>query len=335
MRHKKALAWIASSLYLFSTQTQAWGPVGHELVGSIAEQLLAGTPTADKVHKIIGMDLAQATVWADCAKGVNPVNGEFVYYSSPRFKECRPFESDEGKARMVDYVRRNWDACHPTASEEACHKQYHYADVAIQQPKYAAGLAGTSDHDIVSAINAAILVLQGKPAPAPFSIVDQREAILMLAHYLGDIHEPMHIGSVYLDADGHEINPKHDQLDPATGTKGGNDIDYHGPSLHYVWDDVSKDIDPLHPDPAWLAEAKAVKPSAGNVLTWSAQWADDSLLQAKKAFDGVSFSHVTVHSHAWSASYPDNYADMKTSIQHEQLVKAGARLAQLLAATVK
>ena len=52
----------------------------------------------------------------------------------------------------------------------------------------------------ISAINAAIRVLQDRPkATAPLSITDKKEALFLLAHFVGDIHQPLHVGAVYLD----------------------------------------------------------------------------------------------------------------------------------------
>jgi hypothetical protein len=42
-------------------------------------------------------------------------------------------------------------------------------------------------------------VLKGGAAPAPFSLKDQREALLLLTHYVGDLHQPLHVGAIYLD----------------------------------------------------------------------------------------------------------------------------------------
>ena len=79
------------------------------------------------------------------------------------------------------------------------------------------------DHDIVSAINTAIAVLKDQPSPAPFSINDKKEALFLLAHFLGDLHQPLHVGAVYLDASGNLVNPDGPGgLDPATETAGGN-----------------------------------------------------------------------------------------------------------------
>ena len=77
-------------------------------------------------------------------------------------------------------------------------------------------------HDVVSAINAAIAVLQGSASPSPVSFTSKREALRVLAHYVGGIHQPLHVGAIYLDASGHEVDPDAGTYDPATKTQGGS-----------------------------------------------------------------------------------------------------------------
>jgi len=69
-------------------------------------------------------------------------------------------------------------------------------------------------------------------------------AIILLAHYVGDIHEPMHVGCVYFDAQGHTTDP--DKNADALEDQGGNTITLQLPAsgaapaaskkLHGFWD---------------------------------------------------------------------------------------------------
>jgi len=163
--------------------SHAWGPDGHHTVGALADQLIAGTHAEAQVKTILGsLSLANAAVWADCAKGVNPKT--FVYSGEGRFPECKVFETTAGEAEMSDFVQRN-SSCVVKPGEEACNKQYHYTDVNIAQGKYKLGLVGTRDDDIVAAISAAAHFLKGDPVPAPFGFKDKHEALLVLSHYVG------------------------------------------------------------------------------------------------------------------------------------------------------
>src|SRR5436309_1048142 len=87
---------------------------------------------------------------------------------------------------------------------------------------------GPDGHHTVGAVAAATHVLKGDAVPAPFNFKDKREALLALAHYMGDIHQPLHVGAVYLDANGKRVNPDGGTFDPKTATRGGNQILVNG-----------------------------------------------------------------------------------------------------------
>src|SRR5438128_8970572 len=69
---------------------QAWGPGGHQAVGAIADRLIEGKPAAKKVKALLGTNLQTASVWADCARSVQTVNGKWVYVKDPDhvYVEC-------------------------------------------------------------------------------------------------------------------------------------------------------------------------------------------------------------------------------------------------------
>src|SRR5207247_9356790 len=67
-RHSLLLA--ISCILSSTTVAQAYGPLGHEIVGAIADERLAGTPTAAKIAVILdGFSLEKAAVIADEIKG--------------------------------------------------------------------------------------------------------------------------------------------------------------------------------------------------------------------------------------------------------------------------
>src|SRR5262249_51714563 len=173
-----------------------WGHEGHEVVGSIADQLLEGHPAKAQVARILGFELRVAGPWLDCVRSVvhHTDDDTFEYDPDPHHPEyrvpCTSFETPNEKTRMEDYAKRNWTTC-VYKPGHGCPETYHFADVAIQHHRYDRSFAGTSEHDIVSAINAAVAKLKNPsaPAPAPLSITDQKEALFLLAHLLGDLHQ--------------------------------------------------------------------------------------------------------------------------------------------------
>ncbi len=313
----------------FSGLALAWGATGHMAVGSIADRMIGGTHAAWQVRNILGSNLRAASVWADCAKGVSETT--LQYGAHGVFPECAVYENDASKARMVAFVTRNLDNCNRPPGAERCHKQYHYTDVAIQRERYAKGVVGTSDHDIVSAVSASIAVLQGGNPPAPFRIVGKREALRLLSHYVGDIHQPLHVAAVYLDAGGNLVDPDQGQFDPTTETRGGNDILHAGRKLHGAWDDASDALDADNLPPGALDAARAVPITAGPLSGWSTAWATESLIEGKAAYKDLRYSGEDAQ-HRYVATVAPGYDSLKSDIQRRQLIRAGARLAQILMA---
>jgi hypothetical protein len=322
---------------LFATCAAAWGPDGHRAVGAIADQLIVGTNAEAHVKDLLGgLTLEPAAVWADCAKGVDP-SKDFAYTSAGKFPECAIFETPEGVAEMIDFVRRNDTNCPRIAGDESCHKQYHYTDEAIQRTRYHLGDTGTRPFDIVAAISATLHVLKGEAPPAPFSIKDQREALLLLAHYAGDIEQPLHVGAVYLDASGHLVDPDRTSFDPATETRGGNEIttirvatNHRSENFHATWDDIPEALQSSHVNAAWLTLAKKVAPTRGSIYDWPAVWASETLTQGRVAVNGLAFGPR--QGELWTVPLTGRYDDSMAPIKKRQLTNAGARLAQALRA---
>jgi hypothetical protein len=331
------LCTLGCAAIMLTPPAWAWGPDGHHTVGAIADQLIAGSHAAANVNALLnGLSLQDAAVWADCAKAIDP-NKNYRYRSPGHYPECAIYETPEREAEMADFVRRNDHNCARKPTEESCHKQYHYTDVAIQRNQYARGLVGTRDDDIVAAVAAAMHVLKGEPAPGPFNFKDKREALLVLVHYVGDIHQPLHVGAIYLDSHGKTVDPDAGTFDSNTETRGGNQIfiaTHAKPtcrSLHAAWDAVPLSLTAPHISVAWLGEAKVVPTTAGDTSSWPASWASDTVMQAQKAFAGLEFSNR--QGGYWTVLLPAGYSNKKMGrIKKTQLILAGARLTQLLQA---
>jgi hypothetical protein len=309
----------------------AWGAEGHQTIGAIADRLIAGTDAQKQVRKILGSDLRSVSVWADCARGVTFAGGVFTYAPTIKSQACVPFETSSGKAEMVAFVKRNWNNCRPAAGDEVCHKQYHYTDVAIERAAYARNETGTSDHHVVGALDASIAVLQGKPSPAPFNIASKKEALRLLAHYVGDVHQPLHVAAVYLDPRGRIVDPDSGVFDPKTKTFGGNDLIDAGHPLHTEWDAIPATLTADQLGVSGVPEARKIPQAPGPVSSWPAEWASDTLQSGKIAFKGLAFSPEDA-AHHWPTTVPATYRATRESAQRTQLIKAGAHLAQVLEA---
>jgi hypothetical protein len=358
---RRLIVAIAVAVVMAGSAAQAWGPVGHSQVGAIADALLKRHPrAAAQVRIILGpVTLAQGGPWGDCIRSVTGPTDGFRYQPLPQYRPpCLVFETPELLASMIDYARNNWTNCSYTRND-GCHTQYHFADLAVESAGYRFGDVGTSDYDIVHALGAAIAVLRSdecrgpgaataRPAaPAPFNFTC-RQALLILTHLVGDLHQPLHVGGVYLDPAGHQVDPNSSPAERArehdTTTLGGNSLvwgDASAPDkLHSAWDGgiaaLRYDLPcaSRRPRPACLslARARRVAPAGGPIAGWPTLWANDSLLRARSVFAGLSFGPQ--QGRRWPVIFADQAAYLRTmqTIQRDQIEKGGARLAQLLVA---
>lgn len=328
LRTCAALGFAAA--LLLAMPARAWGPHGHQTVGGIADQLIAGTPTAKKVRAILGGNLQTASVWADCARSVELQAGKWVYVNPGSFKDCAVFENPASQKALIAFVQRNATRCAPNASHAQCrHKAWHFTDIPIHLTDYAPDAPGAAPNDLVQAVGAAITVLQGGKPPKAFNIASQREALRLLAHFVGDMHQPLHVGAVYLDDQGHRLKPKDNQDAQAHDNAGGNAITLKTTKLHGLWDDVPGKLTTTLLAGAGAAQARQVPVTPGAVAQWPAAWAGDTLRAAPQAFDGLRIQPKAGTTWPATAQEPA-YRQARENLQQAQLVKAGARLAQLL-----
>lgn len=299
---KKLGLVLALTSAFAASNALAWGNDGHKAVGAIADRLLAGTNAQKQIAQILlpGESLESVSVWADCVKG----------------DWCGPQTPE-----MVAYVAAN-----------ANHGTYHYTDVPFQQDRYHDGGVGTSEDDIVQTLRQCIAVLQGKDTPEtnPHRFT-KRQALLLIAHMTGDIHQPLHVGAAFVGKDGKFVVPKtHHDIDTVQifDSRGGNNFlmddakvtamgEQYIPGsarplkegvpraltkpFHSYWDVTAVDYAMRRLStrtPGQFAQAvidsrPAVEPNTGDVGGWPYQWANDSLAQSKIAYANVVPGAIT------------------------------------------
>lgn len=323
MRNKSIILFFIFLIAIISTSTVfALGREGHETTGIVAAKLISGTRAEKEVAKILksGEDLATASRWLDCAKG---------------FRYCRT----EPTAEMKDYARKN-----------PRHRTYHYADIPFQDGIYKDSAVGANPEDVVHILSQAIAVLQGKTDttnnPHGFT---KREALFLIAHLVGDIHQPLHVGAAYLDADDEFVVPTSEdevKSGQVVETHGGNWLMLGSHNLHGLWDTdlVQRAMRREHAStPQEFADALLAKrypkpTDRGNVVTWPRKWADESVKLSKTFLENVTLDERSEvedkdGSHSvWTITLPRTYMPKGTIQIGKQVYLAGYRMAEVLKA---
>jgi S1/P1 Nuclease len=338
MTVRGACVAAALSLAFASTSAFAWGSEGHQYVGNLAWKLL--NPNAQShVRKLLGkgVTLGQAAVWPDCIRSVSGSPSSGYSYHKGMFtpKACDVFGNKAAEVqRMTDYASRNWTNCEYAGHNSQCNLSYHFADVNIHEHSdYAASYFGAHPYDVVHAIGAAETVLkcpngQSCTAPAPFSIASKREALLLLAHFVGDVHQPLHVGAVYLDAQNAETG------DNGAPTVGGNWLllpTAYSENLHHSWDQIAPALG-TSPDTATVASACPIAAASDPGVDTPEKWAGESVAAAKTAYSGMTFTRDPNKPTEWDVQFQDqnSYETARALVQKQRLVSAGARLAAVL-----
>lgn len=295
-----------------------WGAQGHEAIGAIADRLISGEHAAARVGDLLGGDsLEKYSIWADCVKGKI---------------HCRDWFDDEMKA---------------FAADNPSHHGYHYTDIPFQEDHYFPESVGATPNDIVHVVRQCIDVLRGKDSqesnPHGFS---PRVALILLAHLVGDLHQPLHVGAAYIGPDSDFVNPNLSGSQYRE-THGGNYVMItSATNLHAYWDTnvvsrtmtkhsaksaagyASAMLDGDPPD-GWLTD--------GEIENWPQRWASECIALAADAYAPLELGPQYVARDrngdhpAWDVDKkPANYATHAREAADAQLAKAGYRLAELL-----
>jgi S1/P1 Nuclease len=287
----------------------AFGDSGHRIVGRVAELHLQGSRVATEVRKILRPQetLADATVWPDTIKDPLYEDGD-----TPLFRLQHPAQDT-----------------------------YHYTNLPFQAARYDLSLPGARPTDVLQITRECVRVLRGTS-----KTFTPRDALRMLAHTVGDMHQPLHAGNSFVNASGplRFIVPE-----GPTGwrsTAGGNALVY-GPedrfNLHSYWDTHIVNLAMRNDDVTTYASRLVSElPAApewkdtGDPDAWPERWINESLVYARDAHQGI---RLTVYlgpdearrtPHRWRIEQPAGYDDRSRARIRIQLAKGGYRLAGIL-----
>ena len=362
---------IAFAFLALRGSSLAYGPLGHEIVGAIADERLANSPTAAKVRVLLdGLTLEEAAVIADEIKGWDKkgVDDPRSFHFSAHCKIDR---------QLRDFWRAN-QPTHEMNSVAPSHHWFHYTDVPVVPAQaYHEGTAGRSKWDIVHMIPYCVKVLQGQIPEQNERKITKPVALILLAHYVADIHQPLHVGAEYFDQQGRVADSDKDKS--ALGDEGGNTFTLelsddpplrrgiHKKKLHGFWDyDAVNGLFPQMPSGLRKSELQPLieplkkalvhnlatqeprswqMPSNVPVENYAEIWADEILPIAREAHARLEFRNVkplldgdriVAAGDAVEKPTADqaSYRTWAISVARDELHKAGWRLADLLQKTL-
>jgi hypothetical protein len=302
----------------FAPPLQAYAALGHEIVGAIADERLADTETGRRVRALLGgISLERASVIADVIKSWDkngPDDPKSFHYSA--------------WPKVDTQLRDFWKANQPTHDADSkmpSHHWFHYTDVpVVPAQKYSEGKAGRSKWDVVHMVPFCVDVLQGRVPEENERKITKPIAISLLAHYVGDIHQPLHVGAAYFDAQGGVVDP--DKNKSSLQDEGGNTFSLelsdepprtrgvHKKKFHSFWDnDAVNALFPEVPEKLPKDERKAqiepVKrklvhemathepknwrlPATIDIRNYAEAWANEILPIAREAHERLEFRDV-------------------------------------------
>lgn len=309
--------WTTATLVLAAAApAYPWGREGHAAMALAAEQSLSAEARSH-VAKILGSDdMASIASWMDDVRA--------AYF------HAGPLGSDPEALKFNAEFPHNGE--------------WHYVDMALGAKAYTLDAPTANPHDVVHMAEEAIRVLEGGGDKR----ITQREALCMLVHFVGDMHQPLHVGNGFfsIGADGAATLV----TDPAAtaglpNDKGGNAL-FFGPGrydeLHAYWDVGLVDKIAKSKDPAAIAAVLerqiaaqgASWASAGDYHHWPEQWATESVQAARTAYAGLVFGAVTPDPKGGfkriEIQLPANYDQVCVPLAQERLAKSAFHLAEVL-----
>jgi hypothetical protein len=217
---------------------RAYGPEGHKIIGGIADRRLAGTSAGNRVTELLnGYTLEEVSIIADTIK----------QWDKPGIADPQVQRYFSSHPKIARQLRNFWKANPPTQDPRSAapsHHWFHYTDVPlVGGEKYGDGKIGRRRWDLVQMMRYCIEVLEGKIPEGNERKITRPIAIILLSHFVGDIHQPLHVGAQYFDAKGDPANPS--QVRGVFSDKGGNSLRIklsgaaprrHDQKFHAFWD---------------------------------------------------------------------------------------------------
>jgi hypothetical protein len=284
-------------------QQEFWSIGRHELIAGVADERIK-SKTRERINEIMqplgNLALSDIAGWADQIKRRKPTA-----------------DDDEETVNFLNDERNKHE------------DKWHYVDLPLGADGYDREKYPdfTEEEDVVQIINQCIASLKSKAAHTDSQRFSKINALRLLVHLVGDVHQPVHVGCCYIDESG-EIpklvkEPERVLEKQLNSDRGGNkiilDIGTKGFPLHSYWDSrlggsspaiggeegegddpstpelKQRTIEKLHnmlkaDDAVADEEGSAGEADATPPEEWAAQWATESLEAAHSAYQGLKIT---------------------------------------------
>jgi len=279
----------------FAPHLCAWGPTGHRVVAEIAQRHLRPAAREHVTRLLGGRSLADVVNWPDELR------------SDPRFDKYKPLHF----ATVPDGIKSYRDS-----RKEKC------GDLVVAIGALSKFLATGSRDDLFT-----VKALTDKTDGTGKGACNPREtdpitpdtALRLLAHFVGDLHEPLHVGGT--DLGGNKVRVSW--------------LNRWQSSLHSIWDDEMVDYERL----GYMEYAQFLdRVSDEDVARWQTgdviAWADEAVAMRARLYafvdDRRPFAPPSADAPAVSYLISYGYISAQRDRMREQLLKGGLRLASVL-----
>jgi hypothetical protein len=317
------LSWMVIGLvicFFGNKKVFAWAQEGHAAIAALAQNLISPA-TRTRVQELLAKggdtDLVSIASWPDqvimAAHDEGPLRGD---------GEAIAFNQKFPKNSM-----------------------WHFVNLPLGATSYEKVRDFVRPDDVIHVISRCIDVLESStPDSETFSKV---QALRLLVHFVGDIHQPLHCGTGFYRFSEGSIPQLIIAPAEALGKpndRGGNLLFYGSNAieqLHALWDRVLVERVDNSFDHRVLANfltksylAKEIVKTPGDYHHWAETWALESVGVATLAYRNIKFGaaefDASRHLVRIDITLPTDYLESNKGYAAQQLARAGARLAQLL-----
>jgi hypothetical protein len=273
------------------TPVSAWGKEGHEIVGKVADKYL-NSQARNAIDELLQGDQFQSLSDGRLTNWADSIKGSAVY-------------------------RRKYPN----------NASWHFIDIDVTSDLTNLDLSKFCANGDCAL--EALRRFQGVLKDPTASAQDRREALFFVAHFMGDIHQPLHCAT---------------RITNGTSDRGGNLVqvmypgeDVHVTNLHKVWDTdlVLEAIGPLSLKD--YADRLAGTLSTDKRKDYQKGKLEDWILESHKLARGQAYmnNNASIPPDGQPTKLSSDYVMKGAETVEEQMTKAGVRLAQFLNDTFK